>query len=72
MTAPLLAPLPACASTPRVNAPPSNGPVVVPFASVKRWFFFPMPRLADAHRDREEQARPCGGATLPASPKALR
>jgi hypothetical protein len=29
--APLLAPLPACVSTPRVNVPSSNGSAVVPF-----------------------------------------
>jgi hypothetical protein len=30
-----------------------------------------MPRLADAHRDREELVRPCGGIALPASNEAL-
>jgi hypothetical protein len=34
-------------------------------------FFVPMPRLADVHRDREEPARPCGDASLPASPRAF-
>jgi hypothetical protein len=30
-------------------------------------FFVSMPRLADAHGDREERARPYGGASLPAT-----
>jgi hypothetical protein len=31
-------------------------------------FFISMPRLADAHGDREERARPFGGASLLATP----
>ena len=61
--APSLSPLPACASTSKVNAPPSNGTVVVPFAPfgvVLR----PAPRLADARPDREERRGHDGGATL--------
>jgi hypothetical protein len=61
MMTPLLAPLPACASTPRVNAPPSNGSVVVPFLFPVGWFFFPVPPL-DAHENRAERARPFSGA----------
>jgi hypothetical protein len=32
-------------------------------------FFVSMPRLADAHRDREELVRPCGGTALPVDPR---
>jgi hypothetical protein len=32
----------------------------------KGWFFFPLLPL-DAHGNRAERARPCGGAALPAS-----
>jgi hypothetical protein len=34
-------------------------------------FFFPMPRLADAHRDQEEQARPWWRRTLPVTPVSM-
>jgi hypothetical protein len=45
--------------------------VVVPFAPCEGEFFFPMPRLADAHRDREEQARPWWRRNLPATPVSM-
>jgi hypothetical protein len=52
----------------RVSAPPSNGLAAVPFALEGVAFFLPVPPM-DAHGNREEQVRPCGGATLPVSPR---
>ena len=60
--APLPTLLPVRASTSTVSAPPSNGSVVVPFAPHGVLFFVSMPRLADAHRDREERRGRDGGA----------
>jgi hypothetical protein len=53
-----------------VNTPLSNGLVVVPFSPEEVAFFFPVPQM-DAHENQEEQARPCGNASLPASPRAF-
>jgi hypothetical protein len=64
----LPSPSPVRAFPLRVSAPPSNGLAVVPFAPEGVAFFFPVPPM-DAHRNREEQAWLCGGATFPASPR---
>jgi hypothetical protein len=68
-----LAPLPARACTRRCahrrQAAQWRRPLPLPPAEVV--FFVSMPRLADVHGDREERARPYGGASLPAAPVRL-